>query len=53
MITLTIDGNKIEVERGTTVLEAALAHGIDVPRLCYHPELSASGGCRLCKLCIL
>jgi formate dehydrogenase alpha subunit len=48
MITLTIDGRTIEVEPGTTVLEAALAHGIDVPRLCYHPELSASGGCRLC-----
>lgn len=48
MISLTIDGRTIEVQPGTTVMEAALANGIDVPRLCYHPELSVSGGCRLC-----
>jgi len=48
MIKFTIDGKEIQVEPGTTVLEAALANGIDIPRLCYHPELSVSGGCRLC-----
>ena len=48
MTTLTIDGRAIQVQPGTTVLEAALAHDIDIPRLCYHPELSISGGCRLC-----
>ena len=48
MITLTIDGKHVEVAPGTTVLEAALANGIDIPRLCYHPELRPSGGCRLC-----
>ena len=29
-------------------MEAALSQGIDIPRLCYHPDLSISGGCRLC-----
>ena len=29
-------------------MEAARANGIDIPHLCYHPELSVSGGCRLC-----
>jgi formate dehydrogenase alpha subunit len=48
MIQLTIDGQTISAEPGTTVLEAALAHGIDIPRLCYHPDLKPSGGCRLC-----
>ncbi len=48
MITLTIDGQQIQAEPGTTVLEAALANGIDIPRLCYHEELLPSGGCRLC-----
>ncbi|MFN8482006.1 MAG: molybdopterin-dependent oxidoreductase [Anaerolineae bacterium] len=48
MISLTIDGRTLQVAPGTTVLEAALAHGIDIPRLCYHPELAPSGGCRLC-----
>ena len=48
MITLTIDGKTITTPSGTTVIEAALANGIDIPHLCYHPELSVSGGCRLC-----
>lgn len=50
MLTLTIDGQKIETQPGTTVLEAALANHIDIPRLCYHPELVPSGGCRLCMV---
>lgn len=48
MITLTIDGQTLNVEPGTTALDAALAHDIDIPRLCHHPELAPSGGCRLC-----
>jgi predicted molibdopterin-dependent oxidoreductase YjgC len=48
MIELKIDGQKLQVQPGTTVMEAALANGIDIPRLCYHPDLSVSGGCRLC-----
>ena len=48
MITITINERTVQVKPGTTVLEAAIAHGIDIPRLCYHPELKPSGGCRLC-----
>ena len=48
MPTLTIDDQLIQARPGATVLEAALAHGIDIPRLCYHPDLKPSGGCRLC-----
>lgn len=47
-IRLTIDGFPMEVATGTTVLEAALAHGIDIPRLCHFPELTVPGSCRLC-----
>ena len=43
MITLTIDGKTMEVAPGSTILEASLAHGIDIPRLCYHPELAPLG----------
>ena len=50
MLNITIDGRQIQVEPGKTVLEAALANGIHIPHLCYHPELSASGGCRLCQV---
>ena len=48
MIELNINGQDIQVENGTTVIEAALANGIDIPHICYHPELSVSGGCRMC-----
>ncbi len=50
MIELTIDGQKIHTHPGKTVMEAALEYGIDIPRLCYHPELSVAGGCRLCQV---
>jgi predicted molibdopterin-dependent oxidoreductase YjgC len=48
MLTLIIDGREVHAQPGMNVLEAALANGIEVPHLCYHPELSVSGGCRLC-----
>ncbi|MFC1970786.1 FAD-dependent oxidoreductase [Chloroflexota bacterium] len=47
-IKLTIDGVEAEVEKGTTVLQAAQNAGIYIPTLCYHPDLSSYGGCRLC-----
>jgi NAD-dependent dihydropyrimidine dehydrogenase PreA subunit len=47
-LTLTIDGQAVTCEAGATVLQAALAAGIDVPRLCAHPLLEPFGGCRLC-----
>jgi len=48
LIELTIDGQKITVSKGKTVIEAALENSIDIPHLCYHPDLSISGACRLC-----
>jgi len=47
-IKLTIDGAEVEVEKGTTVLQAAQSAGIYIPTLCYHPDLLPYGGCRLC-----
>lgn len=48
MVTLTIDGRAVTVPEGVSVLEAALAAGIEIPHLCSHPELTPFGGCRLC-----
>ena len=48
MISLTIDGKQIEVLEGTTVLRAAELAGIKIPKLCDHPQLEPTGGCRLC-----
>ncbi len=45
---LSIDGVEIEVEKGTTVLEAARALRKDVPHYCWHPGLSVAGNCRIC-----
>lgn len=50
MITLTIDGQQIEVAEGTTVLNAARKAGIHIPTLCDHPHLKPYGGCRLCMV---
>ena len=48
MINLTIDGRKISVEEGTTIMQAAETIGIKIPRLCHHPKLSIEGACRIC-----
>lgn len=48
LVTLLIDGQKVQVPKGTLVIEAATQVGIDVPRFCYHPKLSAVGMCRMC-----
>lgn len=47
-VTLTIDGRQVTVEKGKTVLQAALEHGISVPYYCYHPGLGVDGSCRVC-----
>ncbi len=48
IITLTIDGVKVEVPAGTTVLEAAKKAGINIPTLCYLKDVNAIGACRMC-----
>jgi len=50
MVTLTIDGVKVQAEEGTTLLEVAKFYGIDIPTLCYNDELTAYGACRLCTV---
>ncbi len=49
---LTINGQQVEADEGTTVLDAALDAGIFIPHLCKHPDLEAVGGCRLCMVCV-
>lgn len=48
MITLTINGLEVSVERGATVLEAARFFGFPIPTLCHMEGLSPYGACRLC-----
>jgi formate dehydrogenase alpha subunit len=48
MLTLTINDTSIQTPPGSTVLEAALQNGIDIPTLCHYPGLRSVGACRLC-----
>lgn len=47
LLRLRIDGQEVEVPKRTTILAAAERAGIEIPHLCYHPELSPAGLCRL------
>jgi len=47
-VTFTIDGLKVQANKGDTILKAALQNGIYIPHLCYHPDLKPFGGCRVC-----
>ena len=48
MIKLNIDGIDVEVEKGTSVLEAARKVNIDIPTLCFLKGINAAGDCRMC-----
>lgn len=45
---LTIDGQEIEVEPGTVLIQACEQLGIEIPRFCYHERLAIAGNCRMC-----
>lgn len=48
MLQVQIDGKPVEVEQGTSVLEAAKAAGTYIPHFCYHKKLSIAASCRMC-----
>lgn len=48
MINLTIDGLDVQVEEGSSLLDAARFYGIEIPTLCHHDGLTDYGACRLC-----
>jgi NADH-quinone oxidoreductase subunit G len=48
-VSLTIDDRPVEVPKGTGLVEAALAAGIEIPVFCYEPRLGPPiGACRMC-----
>ncbi len=49
-IVLSVDGRRIEAEPGQTILEAAEAAGVYIPRLCWMKELTPAGSCRVCTV---
>jgi len=47
---IIIDGQMVEIDQGTTLLQAAKKAGIFIPTLCYHEALKPYGSCRLCMV---
>jgi NADH dehydrogenase/NADH:ubiquinone oxidoreductase subunit G len=47
-LTLSIDGQQVEIEPGATLLEVAQRIGIDVPTICYHEATTSNALCRIC-----
>ncbi|MDR0909075.1 MAG: [FeFe] hydrogenase, group A [Spirochaetaceae bacterium] len=50
MVNLNINGKPVEVEDGTTILDAAKKINIKIPTLCYCADLSAWGSCGVCVI---
>lgn len=50
MLSLVIDDRPVQVEPGTTLLQALRQAGLDVPTLCHDERLRPSGACRLCMV---
>lgn len=47
-VTLTINGRTLTAAPEQTILEVARQHGINIPTLCYHKELTSTGSCWIC-----
>ncbi|HEX4498709.1 MAG TPA: 2Fe-2S iron-sulfur cluster-binding protein [Thermoanaerobaculia bacterium] len=45
---VTINDRTVEVKAGTTLVDAAIQAGVQIPHYCYHPRLSVVGQCRMC-----
>ncbi len=52
LVHLTIDGKPVEVEEGTTILEAARKISIDIPTLCFLKDINENGDCRMCVVSV-
>ncbi|HXN05552.1 MAG TPA: NADH-quinone oxidoreductase subunit NuoG [Nitrospiria bacterium] len=48
MVSLTINGQAIQVPEGTYLIEAAKKIGVEVPHFCYHAQLDPDANCRMC-----
>ncbi|BEV72166.1 MULTISPECIES: NADH-quinone oxidoreductase subunit NuoG [unclassified Paludibacterium] len=48
MLEIEIDGKKLTVPQGSTVMDAAHSAGTYIPHFCYHKKLSIAANCRMC-----
>lgn len=47
---LEIDGQRVPYTKGQTIMEAARAAGLYIPHLCYHPDFTPHGSCKVCTV---
>lgn len=47
---ITIDGQQVPFSEGQSIMQAAFDAGIYIPHLCFHPEFTAHGSCRVCMV---
>lgn len=47
-VEVMIDGAAAQVAKGSTIIQACEASGVEIPRFCYHERLSIAGNCRMC-----
>jgi NADH dehydrogenase/NADH:ubiquinone oxidoreductase subunit G len=52
MVEVIVNGQSVNVEEGTILLEAVQAAGVTLPTLCYHEGLAPYGACRLCMVMV-
>lgn len=50
MVKLAINGTPVEIEEGSTILDAANKLGIRIPTLCFNPIVEAYAACRVCSV---
>lgn len=48
MLEIEIDGKQVQVDDGSTVMDAAAVAGAYIPHFCYHKKLSIAANCRMC-----
>ncbi|KGU17126.1 NADH dehydrogenase (quinone), G subunit [Candida albicans P34048] len=47
-VEVTVDGRKVSIETGSSIIQAAELAGVTIPRYCYHDKLAIAGNCRMC-----
>lgn len=48
LISVTVNGREVFIERGYTIIQACETAGVEIPRFCYHERLEIAGNCRMC-----
>ncbi len=47
-LSFTLDGQTVSFNKGDTIMQAAQKAGLYIPHLCFHPDFTPHGSCRLC-----